>query len=83
VEDTDDDSTYQAASGVNGLPGYHAHVAEYLSRLGDADLLKERLWNMRAEQAILTEERISREQIGLPLDPESQAFLSQFDEYER
>jgi hypothetical protein len=38
---------------------------------------------MRADQAILIEERISRERIGLPLDPESQAFLSQFEEYER
>ena len=82
MDATDDDSD-QAASTVSGFTEYHPTMAEYLSRLGDADLLKERLWNLRAERASVVEEQISRQQIGLTLDPDSQEFLDNFVETEK
>ena len=51
----------------------------YLSRVGDAKLLEERLVELRIERAQLIEEELVRAQVGLELDEISQNFLRQFD----
>jgi hypothetical protein len=70
------DSTLSTHSGPAQLsPQLH----KYLSRKGDADVLRERLAELRAERAQLIEEEVVRAQVGLGLDSPSRTFLSEFD----
>lgn len=54
-------------------------VTQYLSRSGDADVIKERLSELRNYRAHLIEVENTREPLGIPLDPSSLDFLSNFD----
>jgi hypothetical protein len=54
---------------------YHPKVAEYLSKLGDLDLLQERLDEFLDEKESLEVEKASRLRFGLGLDPEDQDWL--------
>jgi hypothetical protein len=54
---------------------YHPLVTEYLSKLGDLDLLQERLYELMDEKESLEVERDSRLRYGLALDPEDQVWL--------
>jgi hypothetical protein len=54
-------------------------VREYLSRLGDRDIVQERLMELRHERAMLVEEEKSRVHVGMVLSEEAQKFLELFD----
>lgn len=54
-------------------------VREYLSRLGDRDLVRERLTELRHERAMLVEEEKSRARVEMVLNEEAQKFLDLFD----
>jgi hypothetical protein len=54
-------------------------VREYLSRLGDRDLVRERLTELRHERAMLVEEEKSRARVGMVLNEGAQKFLDLFD----
>jgi hypothetical protein len=70
------DSTLSTHSGPRqSSPQLH----RYLSRKGDADVLRERLADLRAERAQLIEEEMVRAQLGLALDSSSRTFLIEFD----
>jgi hypothetical protein len=56
---------------------YHPLHVEYLSRLGDLDLAKERYHNMKHERQSLISERESRSRIGLELQGDLQVFLNE------
>ncbi|KUJ07132.1 uncharacterized protein LY89DRAFT_691933 [Mollisia scopiformis] len=55
--------------------GYHPLVNEYLSKLGDLDLMQERLDEFRDEKAALEGEKQSRQRFGLVLDAIDQEWL--------
>jgi hypothetical protein len=61
---------------------YHPLHVEYLSRLGDLDLAKERYHNMKHERQSLISERESRSRIGLQLQGELQVFLNELPAHE-
>ena len=52
---------------------------EYMSRLGDRDIVVARLSELRHERAILVEEEKSRARVGMVLGKEAQEFLDTFD----
>lgn len=54
-------------------------VEQYLSRKGDAEILKEQLLQMSEEQAQVLEKKEIRARVGLDLDADSQAILDSFD----
>jgi hypothetical protein len=54
-------------------------VREYLSRLGDRDIVQERLSELRHERATLVEEEKTRARVQMVLGEESQKFLDTFD----
>jgi hypothetical protein len=56
-------------------------IKRYLSRKGDAVILREQLIDMEAEQAQLVEEEQIRAQVGLSLDADSRAFLEGFEKH--
>jgi hypothetical protein len=58
---------------------YPPVVLDYFSRIGDANLIRERLDDLRGHRATLVEHQQSREHLGIPLDPESEQFLADFD----
>lgn len=51
----------------------------YLSRKGDANLLREQIAELRAEKSQIVEDEIVRKRIGLALDEESRSFLDNVD----
>ena len=54
-------------------------VQEYLSRLGDRDIIEERLAELRHERATLVEEQKSRARFDMLLNENGQRFLDSFD----
>ncbi len=54
---------------------YHPLVSQYLSKLGDLDLLRERLDDLLDDKRALEEQRETRRKIGMILDPESLLWL--------
>lgn len=58
-------------------------MAQYFSRMGDADIIQESLDDLRRERAHIVEEERVRARLGLSLDKESQDFLNQFDRRHR
>ncbi len=52
---------------------------QWLSRIGDRDLLLERLQELRIERAYCVEEERIRQKFGLVLDEEARSFLDTFD----
>ncbi|PGH12130.1 hypothetical protein AJ80_06851 [Polytolypa hystricis UAMH7299] len=61
----------------------HPLVSDYLSKIGTARMLRERLWDMHDEQQLILERGTSRERVGLDLDADSLDFLSQFPALEQ
>jgi hypothetical protein len=55
---------------------YHPLVSKYLSRLGDLDLLRERLDDLIEEKENLLLEKASRQRFGRYLDPDDQEWLN-------
>lgn len=55
----------------------------YLSQVGDVDMIKERLRDLRSRRAGLLEEQDSRAHFGLSLDEESLHFLQTFEQQEQ
>jgi len=56
---------------------YEPIHAEYLSRLGDLDLARERFQNMAQEHESLLAEQESRSRVGMELHPNLKAFLGE------
>ena len=54
-------------------------VQEYLSHLGDRDIIEERLTELRHERATLVEEEKSRARFDMVLSEDGQRFLDSFD----
>jgi cell fate (sporulation/competence/biofilm development) regulator YmcA (YheA/YmcA/DUF963 family) len=55
---------------------HHPLVTQYLSRLGDLDLLQERLVELEEEKESLEEDRDSRQRFGMSLEADDEAWLS-------
>jgi hypothetical protein len=70
-----------SASTQSGRVDESPLMARYLSRKGDAELLRQQLIEMEAEQAQLVEEEQIRAQIGLSLDADSRAILEGFEKH--
>lgn len=77
VDDSDDDSSSTSSSEHDKYPPL---LLEYLSRVGDARILRERLADLECEQVELSEKKESFSRLGRELDEESQAFLSSYEE---
>lgn len=76
IAETDSSSSLSVHSGpVANSPG----TKRYLSRRGDAVLLREQIAEMRAAKVQIIEDRKVRDRIGLMLDEDSQQFLDTFD----
>ncbi|KAF8859030.1 hypothetical protein BDZ45DRAFT_371751 [Acephala macrosclerotiorum] len=67
-----DDDDFEASE-------YHPLVNSYLSKLGDLDLMQERLDEFRDEKAALEGEKQSRHRFGLTLDADDQEWLDDAD----
>ncbi|KAG4435067.1 hypothetical protein IFR05_009457 [Cadophora sp. M221] len=63
--------------GSDSTEDYHPLHAQYLSRLGDLDLAKERLQNMRQEMQALHSSKETRLNVGLDLHESLQAILTE------
>jgi len=75
-DETDSSSSLSIHSGpVEDSP----ETKRYLSRRGDATLLREQIADMRAMRAQIIEDEAVRKRIGHTLDEESQSFLDNFD----
>jgi hypothetical protein len=68
-----------SASTQSGRAAESFAMARYLSRKGDANILREQLIDMEAEQAQLVEEEQIRARVGLSLNADSRAFLEEFE----
>jgi hypothetical protein len=67
------------SSTVSDETYYPLLISEYLSRVGDTQILKERLAELDLERSRIAEEQRLRSQFGIALDEESYAFLSTYD----
>ncbi|KIW88296.1 uncharacterized protein Z519_10863 [Cladophialophora bantiana CBS 173.52] len=56
---------------------------QYLTKIGDRDIILEQLLDLRGEQAQLLEEQNSRAHFGLSLDEDSLHFLESFEDQEQ
>ncbi|CZR67203.1 uncharacterized protein PAC_17102 [Phialocephala subalpina] len=68
IASDDDDDDFEPSE-------YHPLVNDYLSKLGDLDLMQERLDEFRDEKAALEAEKQSRHRFGLTLDADDQEWL--------
>lgn len=64
-----------AIVGVDEVPQDHPLVTRFLSRMGDLDILQERLVELEEEKTALEDERDSRQRFHMSLAPEDQAWL--------
>ena len=67
------------ASTVSDRPSYPPLLREYLSRLGDADLILEQLTELRNVRAQLVEQQRTLGSVGRDLDQSGLQFLADFD----
>ncbi|KAK2787875.1 hypothetical protein FQN52_007054 [Onygenales sp. PD_12] len=74
-----DISSESDTSALDKIQSYQPLVANYLSLLGNISLLKEDLWNLRAEYHSLVSEKAARGQFHPILDPKSENFLATFN----
>jgi hypothetical protein len=70
-------------STVSAQPVLSPLEKQYLSRKGDAEILNEQLFELRAERAHCVEEERVRRAMGKTLDLEGQHFLKDFDTQHR
>lgn len=84
---TDDSTSFSEEEVVETLPNSTVSAqpvrppleTQYLSRKGDAQILKEQLLELRAKRAHFVEEERVRRSMGKTLDLEGQHFLKDFD----
>jgi hypothetical protein len=76
----DSDGLAQSTPSVGTFSEYPARLIEYFSRIGDSNIVRERLENLRGHRAALVEEQSTREAFHLSLDLEAQAFLQNFEQ---
>jgi hypothetical protein len=62
---------------------FHPLVAEYLSKMGDVDILRERHEGHLDEKAAMESERETRRNVDLDLSPDDQLWLDGADEMEK
>ncbi|OKL63572.1 hypothetical protein UA08_01269 [Talaromyces atroroseus] len=74
----DDNSDY-ASTSSSSHKGMHPLVEKYLSSMGDVRIYRERLDDLSVEYTEVIERQASRKLVNLPLDQESQEFLSNFE----
>jgi hypothetical protein len=77
-------SLLEDSAELEGVPSMESETqrpedTEYLLRLGDRDIVFERLSELRHERAILVEEEKIRARVGMVLGKEAQEFLDTFD----
>lgn len=82
--DDDLDSVLEDSAELQSLTSHgneplRPELREYLSRIGDRDLVEARLSELRRERAELVEQEQSRIQVGRVLNEESRKFLDEFD----
>jgi hypothetical protein len=65
---------------LNDRQRFHPLVVEYLSKMGDLDLLRERLEDHRDEISVAESERETRQRVNLPLASEDQKLLDNAEE---
>jgi hypothetical protein len=75
----EDDADLQSATS-HGNESLRPEQREYLSRIGDLDLVEERLSELQRKRAELVEHEKSRIRVGLVLNEESRKFLDAFDD---
>ncbi|KAH9206762.1 hypothetical protein DL95DRAFT_396680, partial [Leptodontidium sp. 2 PMI_412] len=61
---------------------FHPLVTQYLSKLGDVDLLRERLDELLEERYILEEEREKRARVKMKLSDENEEWLANYSDVE-
>lgn len=84
---TDDSTSFSEEEVVEALPNSTVSAQpvrspleeQYLSRKGDAEILKEQLLELRAKRAHFVEEERVRRSMGTTLDLEGRHFLKDFD----
>ncbi|KAK0118619.1 hypothetical protein ONS96_011709 [Cadophora gregata f. sp. sojae] len=85
------DSTHRSAkqisssssdSGSEEAQEYHPLVSQYLSKLGDVDIYRERLDELLEERYILEEEMEKRARVGLRLSDENEQWLANYSQVE-
>jgi len=62
---------------------FHPLVAEWLSKLGDVDIFRERHERHREEKAALEADKETRQLVNLLLAPEDEAWLQEWDKLEQ
>ena len=75
-------SSVSSDSGSEQARDYHPLVSEYLSKLGDVDIYKERLDELLEERYILEEDREKRARVGLRLSEENEQWLADYSRVE-
>ncbi|KAH9206760.1 hypothetical protein DL95DRAFT_66577 [Leptodontidium sp. 2 PMI_412] len=76
-------STSSAYSGSEIDQEFHPFVAEYLSKVGDVEILKERLEYHEEERFNLEEERATKKRVALDLASDDEEWLDNFDATKR
>jgi hypothetical protein len=70
------------SSSTDVYQNYHPFVAEYLSKLGDVDIFRERLERHQEEREALKADKETRQRVNLSLTTEDEAWLEQAEELE-
>jgi hypothetical protein len=69
-------------SSTDVYQNYHPFVAEYLSKLGDVDIFRERLERHQEEKAALEADKETRQRVNRSLTAEDEAWLGHTEELE-
>ena len=69
----DFDILHKSRTSSDVLPDYHPLVVEYLSKLGDMDILRERLEWHQEEREVLEGDRETRKRVNHSLSPDDEA----------
>lgn len=79
LSDGDDDYVVLSSSTISA-PSIGSPIRQrWLSRIGDRDLLKDQLLELREDRARWVDEKMVRQRVGLGLPEEGQSFLNDFD----
>ncbi|KAL2001586.1 hypothetical protein VTN02DRAFT_1565 [Thermoascus thermophilus] len=78
--DSEDGDSEDATSTISDDVHFNPLHSEYLSRVGDVDILRERLSDLDCERFAIAEKGKLRMRLNIPLDAESQELLSTYEE---
>lgn len=78
--DSEDGDSEDATSTISDNVHFHPLNSEYLLRVGDVDILRERLSDLDCEQFAIAEKGKLRMRLNIPFDAESQEFLSTYED---